>query len=149
MIDYVKGDLLQADVEALVNTVNCVGVMGAGIAAQFKQQFPENYRAYMAACKKGMVRPGSMFMHPAPPPRTWIINFPTKRHYAQVSWIEDIALGLTDLVQIIHTHQIQSIAIPALGCGLGGLSWDMVRPLMEQAFHALLTTRICIFEPGA
>ena len=124
LIEPATGDVLKADAEALVNTVNCVGVMGRGIALQFKKAFPDNFKAYQAACRGGEVRPGRMFItdsgHLVSP--RWIINFPTKRHWRGKSRIEDIREGLVDLVDQVRERRIESIAIPPLGCGLGGLS---------------------------
>jgi len=122
MIEYASGDILKCEADALVNTVNCVGVMGRGIALQFKNAFPENFRAYETACKLGAVQPGQMFVYETgqlTPPR-FIINFPTKRHWRGKSRIEDIEAGLVDLVGVIRDKGIRSIAIPPLGAGLGG-----------------------------
>lgn len=129
-----KGNLLDADVDALVNTVNTVGVMGKGIALQFKNAFPANFRAYEQACKQDQVRLGEMFVFDAGQlvsPR-WIINFPTKGHWRSRSRLPDIAAGLDDLRRIITERRIHSIAIPPLGCGNGGLEWADVRPLIEE-----------------
>ena len=151
MITTAQGNLLKADVEALVNTVNCEGYMGKGIALQFKKAFPDNYAAYHNACKEGSVKPGKMhifkaensLLHDEP----YIINFPTKRHWRNSSRIEDIEDGLIDLVHQVKSLGIKSIAIPPLGCGLGGLEWSQVRPLIEQAFAALPNVRVLLFEP--
>ena len=135
MIEYKTGDILAADTEALVNTVNCVGVMGRGIALQFKNAFPENFVAYERACRLGEVQPGRMFVfdtHGLTNPR-FIINFPTKRHWRGKSRLEDIDSGLEALVEEIRARGIRSIAIPPLGSGLGGLNWLDVRPRIEQA----------------
>lgn len=124
MLQFVNGNLLDAEAEALVNTVNCVGFMGKGIAAQFKNKFPENYRAYKRACDDKKVKPGSIFAFETGlinNPK-FILNFPTKRHWRDKSRIEDIESGLEDLISLIKKLGIKSIAIPALGCGLGGLS---------------------------
>ncbi len=150
MIEYQQGDILQAEAEALVNTVNCVGIMGRGIALQFRKEFPENYKVYQAACNQKEVQPGKMLiydLHRFGTPR-FIINFPTKRHWKNKSLIEDIQTGLIALVEDVRRLGIQSIAIPPLGCGLGGLSWDEVRPLIEQAFHALPEVRVLIYAPA-
>lgn len=143
-----RGDLLHTSAEALVNPVNCVGKMGAGIAAQFKRAFPGNFEAYARACESGSVRPGVMFVHETgmlPNPR-FIINFPTKRHWRDASRIGDIRAGLRTLVLEVKLREIQSIAIPALGCGLGGLAWADVRPCIENAFvdSGVL---VLLFEP--
>lgn len=150
MIRFTSGDLLQAKAEALVNTVNTVGVMGKGIALQFKRRFPENYSEYRTACSKGQVRVGSMFVtrvHELGGP-TWIINFPTKGHWKADSRIVDIEAGLGDLRKLIELHEIQSIAIPPLGAGNGNLPWSEVRPLITEALAGLDGVDIQIFEPA-
>jgi O-acetyl-ADP-ribose deacetylase (regulator of RNase III) len=149
MIEITHGNLLRADVDALVNTVNCIGYMGKGIALQFKQAFPANFKEYEAVCKDGKLTVGNMLSHDNGAlvnPR-YIINFPTKRHWRGNSRIEDIAAGLTALVADVQRLQITSIAIPPLGCGLGGLQWDEVRPMIEQAFTVLPDVRVLLFEP--
>jgi len=133
MIEYKSGNLLDSGAEALVNTINTVGVMGKGIALQFKQAFPDNFKAYEAACRHNQVRLGKMFVyhtHTLHSPRL-IINFPTKRQWKGKSIIQDIADGLSDLVQVIRSDNVHSIAIPPWGCGSGGLNWREVKPLIE------------------
>ena len=150
MIRFAQGDILKADTEALVNTVNCVGVMGRGIALQFKNTFPENFKAYAVACSRGEVQPGRMFVFDTgelTPPR-FIINFPTKRHWRGKSRIEDIEAGLDALVKEIRARNIRSIAIPPLGSGLGGLDWTRVRPLIERALTDVPEVDAMVFEPG-
>jgi O-acetyl-ADP-ribose deacetylase (regulator of RNase III) len=149
MIEYTQGDILQADAEALVNTVNCVGVMGRGIALHFKSAYPANFKAYAAACKRGDVQPGRMFVHDTGQlaPR-WIINFPTKRHWRAKSRIEDIEAGMDALVNEITARGIGSIAIPPLGSGLGGLAWRDVRPVIEARLADLPEVRAIVYEPG-
>jgi len=150
MIEITKGDILQAEAEALVNTVNCVGVMGRGIALQFKKEFPENFTAYKAACDKGTLHPGKMLvvdLQHLQSPR-YVINFPTKRHWKGKSRIEDIERGLVALVEEVRARKIPSIAIPPLGCGLGGLDWREVRPLIEHAFAGLPDVRVLLYEPA-
>lgn len=130
MLELTKGNLLEAPVEALVNTVNTVGVMGKGIALQFRQAFPENFKVYAAACKRDEVVPGKMLVVPTQRldnPK-FVINFPTKRHWKGKSRMEDVEAGLRDLVDVIRREKIQSIAVPPLGCGNGGLDWRVVRP---------------------
>lgn len=149
MIEYTSGDILQCEADALVNTVNCVGVMGRGIALQFKNVYPENFKAYEAACEREAVQPGRMFVFDTRQltlPR-FIINFPTKRHWRGKSRIEDIDAGLVDLVNVIRDKGIRSIAIPPLGAGLGGLDWDEVRPRIERALTELVDVRVLVFEP--
>lgn len=151
MIELAKGNILQADAEALVNTVNCIGFMGKGIALQFKQAFPANFKAYESACHAGAVQPGRMFIFDSERlinPR-YVINFPTKRHWRGKSQLADIRSGLQALVGDVRRLGIQSIAVPPLGCGLGGLDWRQVRPLIEQAFSELPDVRVLLFEPVA
>lgn len=150
MIEYKKGDMLREDVEALVNTVNCVGIMGRGIALQFREAFPENYKKYAAACKREEVRPGKMFIVETgwlTNPK-FIINFPTKRHWRGKSRIEDIESGLEALHGDIQRLHIHSIAVPPLGSGLGGLHWPDVRVRIEQALGDLRSVRVIVFEPN-
>lgn len=147
MIEYTSGDILQCEADALVNTVNCVGVMGRGIALQFKNVYPENFKAYEAACKREAVQPGRMFVFETGQltlPR-FIINFPTKRHWRGKSRIEDIDAGLVDLVNVIRDKGIRSIAIPPLGAGLGGLDWNEVRPRIERALAELAEVRVLVY----
>jgi O-acetyl-ADP-ribose deacetylase (regulator of RNase III) len=150
MIELKKGNLLEADTEALVNTVNTVGVMGKGIALQFRQAFPENFRAYEAACKRGQVQPGRMFVfhtNTLHNPKI-IVNFPTKRHWKGKSKIEDIDSGLKDLIDVVNREQIKSIAVPPLGCGNGGLKWSEVRPRIEKAFESVPYVKVHLYEPA-
>jgi len=149
MIKYTQGDLLASNAEAIVNTVNCVGVMGRGIALQFKKQFPDNYKFYESACKNNEVIPGKMLvyeMNALVNPR-FIINFPTKRHWRGASRMEDIESGLSDLIEVVQSRKISSIAIPPLGCGLGGLDWKVVKPLIESTLAQLQNVDVMIFEP--
>jgi O-acetyl-ADP-ribose deacetylase (regulator of RNase III) len=151
MIEFRTGDILRADVEALVNTVNCVGIMGRGIALQFKNAFPENFKAYEAACAREEVQPGKMFVFET---RTltnpkFIINFPTKRHWRGKSRMEDIESGLKALVEEIRERCIHSIAIPPLGSGLGGLNWAAVRPKIVAALDKLDDLNVIVYEPNS
>ena len=126
MLRFKTGDVLSEDVEAVVNSVNCVGVMGRGIALQFKNTYPANFKAYAAACRQHQVEPGRMFIHETNQltgPR-WIINFPTKRHWKSKSKLEDIQAGLKDLASQIDQLGIRSIAVPPLGSGLGGFGLE-------------------------
>jgi O-acetyl-ADP-ribose deacetylase (regulator of RNase III) len=150
MIEYKTGDILTEDAEALVNTVNCVGIMGRGIALQFKNAFPENFKSYAAACKRNEVQPGQMFVFETGQltnPR-YIINFPTKRHWRGKSRLEDIDAGLVALAEEIRSRNIQSIAIPPLGSGLGGLNWSEVRPRIGTMLQEFSDLKIVMFEPG-
>jgi O-acetyl-ADP-ribose deacetylase (regulator of RNase III) len=150
MVEITRGNLLEADVEALVNTVNTVGVMGKGIALQFKKAFPGVYDAYKAACDVGEVKPGRMHVAQTGQvsgPRL-VINFPTKRHWRGKSRLEDIDAGLTDLVRVLRDWEVKSVAVPPLGCGNGGLDWDVVRPRIEAALADLESIRVLLFEPA-
>jgi O-acetyl-ADP-ribose deacetylase (regulator of RNase III) len=149
MIDLTHGDILQADVEALVNTVNCVGIMGRGIALQFRKAFPDNFKVYEAACEREAVRPGQMLVYETrrlTGPR-YIINFPTKQHWKGKSRMEFIDTGLSALVEEIRKRDIRSVAVPPLGCGLGGLSWNEVRPRIINAMNALPDVHVLLYEP--
>jgi O-acetyl-ADP-ribose deacetylase (regulator of RNase III) len=150
MIEEGSGNLLAADVDGLVNTVNTVGVMGKGIALQFKRAYPANFAAYRAACERGEILPGRMFVFDTAikGPRRYIINFPTKQHWKSNSRLEDISAGLEDLVRVVVERGITSIAIPALGCGNGGLDWRVVRPMIEQACARMPDVRVVIFPPA-
>ena len=150
MIELKTGNIFDEDVEALVNSVNCVGVMGRGIALQFKNLFPENFKAYAKACKRGEVTPGQMFVYDSGQmtnPR-YVINFPTKRHWRSKSRMEDIESGLDALVREIRERNIRSIAIPPLGSSLGGLRWADVRPRIEGALEELDDLEVLLFKPG-
>jgi O-acetyl-ADP-ribose deacetylase (regulator of RNase III) len=150
LIEHVTGDILRADVEALVNTVNCVGIMGRGIALQFKNAYPANFKAYQAACRLHEVQPGRMFVFETEEITgvKFIINFPTKRHWKGKSRIEDIDSGLVALASDIRARGIRSIAVPPLGSGLGGLDWNTVRPRIEQSLGAIPNLRLVIFQPN-
>ena len=148
MIRFKAGDILAEDADALVNTVNCVGAMGRGIALQFKKAFPDNFKAYAAACERGEVKPGRMFVFEtgALAPR-YIVNFPTKRHWRGRSRMEDVEAGLKALAAEIEARNIRSLAIPPLACGLGGLAWDDVRPRIEATLAGFDDLEAVIFRP--
>ncbi len=154
MVEHTKGNLLEAAAEALVNTVNCVGVMGKGIALQFKQAYPENFKHYQQVCKAGALRPGIVLVHDRggldlkPGEPRYIINFPTKQHWRGKSRLAFIEEGLIDLIKEVQERHIQSIAIPPLGCGNGGLDWNAVRPMIEAAFAQVPDVRAVLYEPG-
>lgn len=151
MIELQQGDMMQSGAEALVNTVNTVGVMGKGIALQFKEAFPYNNKVYVEACKKKELVPGKLLA-------VWdenlllgkklIINFPTKVHWRNPSEYEYIEKGLVALRELLQKEKVNSIAIPPLGCGNGGLDWDRVKPMIEKALSGL-ETQVLIFEPNA
>lgn len=149
MISYTQGNLLVADAEALVNTVNTVGVSGKGIALMFKESFPDNFRAYAAACKAGKLDPGGLLVierHDMFGPR-FIINFATKDHWRNPSRLEWIRRGLAALKEEIEARRIRSVAIPALGAGNGGLNWGDVKPLIIDTLTDL-DCEIIIYEPA-
>lgn len=149
MLAFKSGNILTDDADALVNTVNCVGVMGRGIALQFKNAFPDNFKAYAAACQRQEVRPGRMFVFATGQITRplYIINFPTKRHWRGRSRIEDIESGLVSLVDVIRELGIRSVAIPPLGSGLGGLPWSEVKSRIMAAIAPLTTVRVTVYEP--
>lgn len=149
MIRFTRGNLLEADADALVNTVNEVGVMGKGIALMFRDAFPHNTEAYERAAKAHEVTVGTMLVTSNPViggPR-WIINFPTKKHWRQRSQLEWIRDGLKDLARVIEERAITSIALPPLGCGNGGLDWSAVRREIIGALGELEHVDVAVYEP--
>ena len=149
-IEFKTGDIFAEHVDALVNSVNCVGVMGRGIALQFKRAYPSNFDAYREACKRGEVVPGSMFVFETgllEGPR-FIINFPTKRHWRGNSRIEDIESGLRSLVRVVNDLNVRSLAIPPLATGLGGLEWPLVKARILTACAELDDINVVLFNPG-
>lgn len=148
MIKYIKGDIFKSHALALVNPVNINGIMGKGLALQFKLEYPENYKAYVNACKTNQINIGKLFVfkeinHKG---EKIIINFPTKKNWYEPSKYEYIEKGLNDLLNIIEKYNIESIAIPALGCGLGGLDWEIVKNMIEEKL-SYVDTEIYIYEP--
>lgn len=151
MIQFKDTNLLKSEAEALVNTVNLMGIMGKGIALQFKEYFPLNYKLYEKACKKGELKIGKMFITETGQitnPK-YIINFPTKTDWRSNTKLEYIEEGLDDLIKVVMDKNIKSIAVPPLGCGNGGLDWKDVRPLMEKKL-SLISDKVSIeiYEPG-
>lgn len=147
MIEWKRGDMFASETEALVNTVNCVGVMGKGIAFEVRRRFPEIFPLYRRDCLLGRVRPGEILGYRTKSGKI-IVNFPTKddwRHPSRIEWIRE---GLQNLVDFVRYHQINSIAIPPLGCGNGGLRWADVRPLVEEALRGLEGVRVEVYEPS-
>lgn len=149
MIEKNYGDILEFNVEAQVNPVNCVGVMGKGLALAFKQAYPKNFLLYQDASRSGEIKPGKMFITRANTLTNpqYIINFPTKRHWKENTRIEDIKSGLLALAEEVKKLQIKSIGIPALGCGNGGLKWEEVEPLITATFAQLPEVRVTLFPP--
>ena len=149
MVHYKQGNVLDAQAEALVNTVNEIGVMGKGVALMFRESFPESAKAYQAAAKAGAVRVGRIFVTEGDSliePK-YILHFPTKRHWRHPSRIEWIRDGLHNLVQVIRERRIQSVALPPLGCGNGGLDWEIVRREIEAALDAVPDIDVLLYEP--
>lgn len=149
VIEFRKGNLFEAGTEALVNAVNTEGVMGKGIALQFKLAFPEMFPSYQHACASGKLRPGTLHVFDrgeSSAPR-FIINFPTKRNWRAKSRLSDVESGLIALGNTIRERRFRSIAIPALGCGLGGLDWKQVRSLIECNLAEISNVTVLVFEP--
>ena len=147
MLRFTQGDIFRQRVEALVNPVNCHGIMGRGLALQFRTAYPECFPPYRQACVDGTLRPGSVLFTPtgyAVP--EWVVHFPTKRHWRDKSLLHDIDEGLRDLASTIRHRRMKSIAVPPLGCGLGGLSWTSVRPLLERHLR-VLPCDVTVLEP--
>lgn len=149
MIKFVQGNLLEAPTEAVTNTVNTVGVMGKGIALMFKERFPDNFKKYEDACKKKEVRIGHMFVteNMALDGPRWIINFPTKQHWRQPTKLDWVINGLKDLRRVLAEKRIRSIAIPPLGCGNGGLEWNIVRAEIVNELGDLEDVDVLVYEP--
>jgi O-acetyl-ADP-ribose deacetylase (regulator of RNase III) len=150
MIEWARGNILEAKVEALVNPVNTSGVMGKGLALQFKRAYPANFEAYARACKAKQVRLGRVFAFDTGGPGLprYILNFPTKGHWRSASRLEDVREGLEDLLAQARRLKLGSLALPPLGCGLGGLDWAEVRPLVEAALGTEPGLRALVFAPG-
>ncbi len=150
MVRYTTGNILDSNADALVNTVNEVGVMGKGVALQFREAFPANTRAYEQACKAGLVRVGRMFVteNEALTGPRWIINFPTKKHWRHPSQMDWIREGLVDLILVVREKGIESIAVPPLGCGNGGLVWDHVRLEIESAAIQVPDVDFIVYQPA-
>ncbi|MCJ2184414.1 macro domain-containing protein [Novosphingobium sp. 1949] len=147
MLEFTQGDMFEASADIRVNTVNCVGVMGAGVAKAFKQRYPEMFKDYQSACKDGQVRPGQMYVWKSLE-GDWIINFPTKRHWRNPSRYEDIEAGLDDLRAYLEGIGPVTVALPALGCGNGGLDWGRVSNLIRDKLDGL-NAHILVFAPSA
>jgi len=149
MLTEEHGNLLEAPADALVNTVNTAGIMGKGLALQFKQAYPGNFRAYEAACRCGEVHLGKMFTYETGQPDRprFVINFPTKGHWRSKSQLSDIKAGLDDLRDVIRERRIESIAIPPFGCGNGGLDWRDGRPRIVEALADLPGVRVMVYPP--
>ena len=149
MLKFVSGNLLESNAEAIVNAVNTVGVMGKGIALQFKQLFPFNFKEYKKACDMKSLKPGVMLVvkdhHPTKGAKT-IINFPTKVHWKSPSKMEYVEDGLKELVKVIRESELESVAVPALGCGNGGLKWEEVKKMIEL-YLSEVDAEVLVYEP--
>ncbi|WP_417677608.1 macro domain-containing protein [Roseibium sp.] len=153
-IEYKNGDMFDEPTEAIVNTVNCVGVMGKGVALEFKRRWPENFKAYKKLCDAKKISPGSMFIFEnhdilSNGKHRYLINFPTKQHWRAKSKIEYVREGLSDFVNQVRELGIKSVALPPLGCGNGGLDWLEVRPLIEKSLSELPDVKFVVFAPVA
>ena len=149
MIKYITGNILESNAEALINTVNIVGVMGKGIALQFKKAYHNNYKAYVEACKRNEIEIGSLFVvkdSNLNSGEKYIINFPTKKDWRKPSEYSFIETGLDDLIRVLKKYKIQSVAIPPLGAGNGGLEWEKVKRIIEQKLGKL-EIEIIVYEP--
>jgi len=136
MLDVVTGNILESDAQTLVNTVNCVGVMGKGIALAFKQRFPDMYKDYVGRCRRGEVKLGRPYLYRGLH-RQWVLNFPTKEHWRSVSRLEDITRGLEYLKGHYREWGIESLAVPPLGCGNGQLEWRVMGPVLYRCLEQL------------
>jgi O-acetyl-ADP-ribose deacetylase (regulator of RNase III) len=147
MIQFTAGDMFEIEADARVNTVNCKGVMGAGVALAFKQRYPEMFKDYAAKCRRGQIRPGKVDVWKTLA-GDWVINFPTKRHWREPSRYEDIRTGLQDLRSYLELQGKITVTLPALGCGHGGLDWNRVKHMIEVELDALKEASIYVFEPA-
>jgi len=146
MIRYMKGNLLESKAEALVNAVNCVGVMGAGIAKQFKEAYPEVFREYREKCRRGELRPGNVWAMRSGD--KWIVHAATKGHWRARSYLGDVAWVLSHLRNFLQMAEVKSMALPALGCGNGGLQWPVVKTLIANEFLGV-DADVEVYEPQA
>lgn len=145
MVTFVRGDMFKSPAQVLTNTVNCVGVMGKGVALEFKNRYPQMYNDYKALCDQGNVKPGTTYLWEDDSAQ--VLNFPTKRHWRDNSVLQDIEDGLRHLAQSYEQMGIQSIAMPPLGCGLGGLKWSDVQPLIVKHLGAIPDLDVYVYEP--
>lgn len=152
MLTFTKGNIFQANVEALVNPVNTMGIAGAGLAKQFRDRFPAAHALYQQHCHDGQLKIGAISVvaasQPSHPRLKFIIYFPTKEDWWKPSKVEYIRWGMIHFVDAVQSHKIRSVALPALGCGLGGLRWDVVRPVIEESCIAIPEVDVRVFEPG-
>lgn len=148
MIHMVKGNIFETDAQAIVNPVNCVGVMGAGLAARFKSFYPDMFEEYKQKCSSKWLRPGRVHVWKMPNTDRYIINFPTKTHWKEPSTMNYVNAGVGALITTMKVKNIHSVAIPALGCGLGGLQWEPVRDAIIAQFQQRAPDDIVfLYEP--
>ena len=149
MIAYTKGDIFRQNAEALVNPVNCVGIMGKGLALKFKIAYPSNFNQYLTACRNAAISPSRPLVHTRPAGSTprYIINLATKRHWRDSSILSDLDKAIKALARTIALYQISSIAIPAIGSGLGGLNWEEVKPLIDRYLSDIPSTKVTVLNP--
>lgn len=145
MVTFVKGDIFESPAQVLTNTVNCVGVMGKGVALEFKNRYPKMFNDYKLKCDQNNVKPGQPYLWEDD--SVQVLNFPTKRHWKDNSLLQDIEDGLKHLASSYEQMGIQSIAMPALGCGLGGLKWSEVQPLIVKHLGTLPDLDVYVYEP--
>lgn len=145
MVTYVNGDIFKSPAQVLTNTVNCVGVMGKGIALEFKNRHPKLFSDYKVRCDQGKVKLGEPYLWEDD--RVQILNFPTKRHWKDNSLLQDIEDGLKYLANNYDKMSLQSIAMPALGCGNGGLNWNDVMSLIDKYLGAIPDLDVYVYEP--
>ena len=145
MVTFVKGDIFKSPAQVLTNTVNCVGVMGKGVALEFKNRYPQMFNDYKSKCDQGNVKPGQPYLWEDD--STQVLNFPTKRNWRDKSLLQDIEDGLKHLASSYEQMGIQSIAMPALGCGLGGLKWSEVQPLIVKHLGSISDLDVYVYEP--
>lgn len=144
MIIYKTGDIFNSSAQVITNTVNCVGVMGKGLALVYKRKFPEMFSDYKAKCEKGEVKPGQPYLWEDD--RVQVLNFPTKRHWKQNSILSDVEEGLKYLAQNYALMGISSLALPPLGCGLGALRWPDVKNLINKYLGDIEDLDVYVYE---
>lgn len=145
MVTYVQGDIFQSPAQVLTNTVNCVGVMGKGVALEFKNRYHGLFEDYKALCDNKSVVPGKPYLWEND--RVQILNFPTKRHWKDDSRLDDIEAGLKYLAENYINMGIDSLAMPALGCGNGGLQWNDVQPLIDKYLGSIIDLDVYVYRP--
>lgn len=143
-VQYCKGDILKTEATAIVNPVNCKGVMGAGLAAAVRKKYPKSYNDYRRACRQGAIKVGAVFV--TSEPDMLLFHLPTKDHWKNQSKMEYVLSGLADLRRKLEALLVSSVAVPALGCGCGGLSWSAVQPVLEDALKDI-NTDVYIYPP--